>query len=46
MTNSQISKLANYTALTLITLAIIFSVYNKSPEVRVKRSVKIIENNS
>ncbi len=46
MTNSQISKLANYTAIVFIALAILFSAYNKGAEVKVRREVKIIENNS
>ncbi len=46
MTNSQISKLANYTAIVFIALAILFSAYNKGAEVKEKREVKIIENNS
>ena len=46
MTSSEISKLANYTAIGFIVLAILASVYSKGTEVKVKREVKIIENNA
>jgi hypothetical protein len=46
MTSSQISKLANYTAIGFIVLTILASVYSKGTEVKVKREVKIIENNA
>lgn len=45
MTNSQISKMANYSALTIILLSLIFAIYIKSntkPTIRLEK--KEIEN--
>lgn len=45
MTNSQISKMANYTALTIIILSLMFAIYTKSnpkPTIRIEK--KEIEN--
>jgi hypothetical protein len=45
MTNSQISKMANYTALTIIILSLIFAIYTKSNPKPVSRlEKKEIEN--
>jgi len=46
MTNSQISKLANYVAIGFILVAILFGASNKVKVYKEKREVKIIENNS
>jgi hypothetical protein len=45
MTNSQISKMANYTAVTIIVLSLCFAIYSKSNSKSVKRvERKEIEN--